>query len=90
MIEKSTFDRIIPTANRGIAIYRRLNGCACFKFTASAIVNRAARKAVSPEVIGRIITPRIARRPPNLPNKAVQLSYTTFDGPPFELESTSA
>ena len=69
---KSTVERIIPITNKGTAIDRRTRGLICGSLIASAMVKRAARNAVSPEVIGRITTPKIASTPPKVPNKAYE------------------
>ena len=54
------------------------------------MVRRAARKAVSPEVMGSTMTPRIASRPPKEPISAREDSYTTLLAVPALMEAASA
>ena len=46
----------------------------------SAIISRAARKAVSPEVIGAATTPSSARMPPTTPSMPFERVFTTHAG----------
>ena len=48
----------------------------------SAMVSRAERKAVSPEVMGQAITPIMASTPPTGPSRVVEIWYTTSPAPP--------
>ena len=46
------------------------------------MISRALRKAVSPELIGRMTTPMMAKRPPKWPSRVVETWLTTKAGPP--------
>ena len=66
-----------PTASRGTASKARFLALAWSSLNQSAMVSRAERKAVSPEVMGQAMTPTMASTPPTGPKSPVQISKTT-------------
>lgn len=82
MMVKSMNVNEIPTANKGIAIAKRLMIFSCLMLNASAITSLALLNAVSPDVIGAATTPRTAKIPPNVPSKVVEISFTTTAAAP--------
>ncbi len=66
-----------PTAKRGMLIINLLNNLPCLNLRKSAIIKRALRKAVSPEVIGAPTTPNNAKAPPIFPSRLFEISFTT-------------
>ena len=64
----------------GIATESRLIILFCLIPIKSAAIRRALRKAVSPEVIGAAMTPRMARMPPNVPSQLCEMVLTMTAG----------
>ncbi|MNH42468.1 hypothetical protein D3C79_1041690 [compost metagenome] len=79
-----------PRMNMGMAMSRRFINGFWVIFRKSATIRRALRNAVSPEVMGRITTPRMARMPPTVPSRLVETSCTTAAGPPLARVALSA
>lgn len=63
----------------GIEIISRLKMDFCLKSKKSAIINLAERKAVSPDVMGAAMTPKMAKIPPIVPSLAFVISLTMIE-----------
>jgi len=68
-------------ANIGKAIINLFFKGLWSRLIASAMVRRALLNAVSPDVMGQAITPRIARIPPAGPSKPNDTFFTTRAAP---------
>lgn len=73
--------------NNGIAIKKRLDNPSCLIRKESAIVKRALRNAVSPDVIGQATTPSKAKTAPTLPSNPDEIMLTTPDCPPDSVKA---
>jgi len=51
------------------------------------MIERAARNAVSPDVIGRTTAPNTAIVPPTAPSSVMETSFTTAEGVPVAMNS---
>ena len=68
-----------PTAAKiGRLMSRRLPILSCLMCRNSAILRRAPRRAVSPEVMGAATTPRMARMLPTTPSQCLLMAVTTW------------
>src|SRR5699024_5404799 len=74
---------IINKANAPFVLKSLFVNC----FSKSASIIRHERSAVSPVVIGRMFTPKMARTPPNVPSVEILISLSTQAGPPASSES---
>ena len=61
----------------------------CSIFIKSAIIRRAERNAVSPDVMGAAITPSMAKNPPIPPNQPSEIYCTMIAALPFTLSAFS-